>query len=66
MLILGVQLDVIHVEEVADDCPISEFVPIATIVNDLTEGVQAYAEQQGGQGISLVYTTFDAHLCIWL
>ena len=41
-LILGIQLDVIHVEKVADSQPISEFVPVATLVNDLTERVQAY------------------------
>ena len=46
-LVLGVQLDVIHVEEVADGRPISEFVSIATLVDDVTWRLQAYAGQQG-------------------
>lgn len=45
---LGIQLGVcIHVEEGADGCPTSKFVPVAALVDDLTKGVQAYEEQQG-------------------
>ena len=44
-LVLGIKLDVIHMEEVADGRPILEFVPIVTLVDDMTEGVRAYAEQ---------------------
>ena len=35
-LAVGEQLDVIDVEEVADGRPISEFVPLAALVDDLT------------------------------
>ena len=50
----------------SDGCPILESLSAATLDDDLTEGVQAYADQQGSLGISLVYTAFDAHLCHWL
>lgn len=42
-LTLGVQLDVIH----------------ASLVNDLAQGVQTYAEQQWGQSITYTYATLD-------
>ena len=42
-----VQLDVIHAEEVAGGCPITESVPVAALVYDLTERDQTCAEQQG-------------------
>ncbi len=51
----------IHVEEVADDCPTPESVFEAGLCDGLTERVQAHAEQQKGQCISLVYTTLDAY-----
>lgn len=40
-LIPGIQLNAIHVEEVADGCTILELVSISTLCEDLTEGVQA-------------------------
>lgn len=43
----------IHVEEVADVCATPYLVFIVSLINDLTEGVQADAAQQWGQGISL-------------
>jgi len=42
----GIQLDVILVEEVADECSTLELLSIATLCDDLTEEIQAYAEQQ--------------------
>ena len=47
----------------ADGRPILEFVPVDALVDDLTEKVQVSAEQQG---MFLVYTSFEAHLCHWL
>ena len=63
-LTLLIQLDVINVEEVADPCSISELVSMATLCDDLPEGVQANAEQQWGLSISLVYTALDANLAL--
>jgi len=45
------QLDLIHVEEEADDLFTKELAFMATFC-DLAEGVQAYVEQQRGQIIS--------------
>lgn len=58
LLIPGIDLDVvqlyaIHVEEVDDGCLTSELLSISTVCDDLTERLQAYAEQQRGQGISV-------------
>lgn len=46
---LGLQLDAIHVQEVAD-----------SLVDDLTDRAQAYAEQHWGQCFSLLDPTIDA------
>ena len=56
----GIQLVVIPVEEDADGCSTSEPVSKATLCDYVTEGVQAYAEQQWAQNISLVDWTADA------
>lgn len=47
----GIQLDVITLEEVANDC-------------SLAEGVQAYAEQHWGKRISLADPTLDGDLLL--
>ena len=59
--ILGIQLDVIHVEVLADGGSALEL--ISTLCDYLTEGVQANAEQQQGWSITLVYAALDVHLC---
>ena len=46
---------VVHVEAMANGRSSSQPIFIATLCDDLAEGVQAYAEQQGGQ-----------NLCSWL
>ena len=50
LLTLHIQLhaDVIHVEEMADCCSISEQVSKATLCDDLAKGVEPNAEQQEG------------------
>lgn len=67
LLIPGIDLDVIqlyaiHAEEVDNGCITSEPVSISTVCDDLTERLQAYAEQQRGQGISLVYAALNGDL----
>lgn len=47
LLIPGIQLDVIHIEEVADGYAISELVSIFTL-DDLTGGVKASGVQRQG------------------
>lgn len=58
--------DVIHVDEVTDGYAVSERVSITTLCDDLTEGIQAYAQQQREYGNSLVYSAFDGDLSNWL
>ena len=48
-LTFHIQLYVIHVEEVADGCSISEPISETTLCNDLDEGVQASSKQQGNR-----------------
>ena len=62
----GVQLDVVHLEGVADSHSTLEPLSIITLCDDVDEGVQAYAEQQEGQSISLIDTALDVNLCNWL
>jgi len=50
----------------AGSCCTSEPVSIATLCDDVAEGVQAYAEQQWGQSISMIDTAFDVNVCNWL
>jgi len=66
LLSLGLQLVFFHVEEVSDGCSTSEPASIATLCDDVAEGVQVYAEQQRVQSISLVDNTLDVQLCNWL
>ena len=46
LLSLGTQLDVVHVEEVADGCFTSELLSIATLCDNVPKGVQAYVSVQ--------------------
>lgn len=39
---------------------------VASLINELAEGTQAYAEQKWEQSISLVKPTLDGDLSIWL
>lgn len=56
------QLDVIHVQDVADDDSTPNSISVSTLSDDLTYGVNVYAEQQWGQCITLVYSTLDGNL----
>jgi len=51
---------------VADGRPTSEPVSIATLCDDVAEGIEAYAEQQWGESIFLVDIALDVHLCYWI
>lgn len=57
---LSIQLDVIHVEEVADG---STTCSHSHSFQYLAQGVQAYTEQQRGQYIPLAHTHAHAHRC---
>lgn len=56
------QLDVIHVQDVADGDSTPNSISVSTLSDDLIYGVNAYAEQQWGQCITLVYSTLDGNL----
>lgn len=51
---LGIQLDAIHVQEVADGHSTPECVSITTCYDELAEGVEAYTAQQQEQCITLI------------
>ena len=61
-----IHFEVIHVVEVDDGCSTWEPVSIAALCDDVAEGVQAYAEQEWGQSISLVHTSHDGSFYNWL
>lgn len=48
---------------VPDGHSTSEPVPTSTLSDDLVEGTEAYADQQQGQCITLVYLALDGDLC---
>lgn len=56
------QLDVIHVQDVADGDSTPNSISVSTLSDDLTYRVNVYAEQQWGQCITLVYSTLDGNL----
>lgn len=62
MLLLSMRMDVFNGEEVVDRCSTSKPIFKATLGYDLTDSIQAYAEQQRGQSIALEYATFDVQL----
>lgn len=51
-LILGIQLDVTHVEKVTDDCSTLESIIIATLCDDSADGVQAHVEHVWDSALS--------------
>lgn len=57
------QLDVIHVQDVADGDSTPNSISVSTLSDGLAYGVNTYAEQQWGQCITLVYSTLDGNLC---
>ena len=66
LLCPGIQLGVIPVEKVADDCSTLELITSATLCDDVVEVVRTYVEQQRGKSISLVDGAHDVNLCSWL
>lgn len=59
---LNMQLDVIHVQEVADDTSTLELVSVFSLCDYLTEWVQTYAEQKWVECITLLYAIPDSQL----
>jgi len=53
----GIQLDVVHVEEVADDCFTVEPLSTVTLVMMWLRGFRS---------VTLIDTTLDVNLCNWL
>ena len=58
--------DIVHVDELANECSTLKQVFIATFSDDLAEEVQAFVEHKWGQSISLVDAALDSNLSSWL
>lgn len=60
MLTLGTQFDV---EVVANACPVSRWLSVASLANDLAQRVQIQMQKERGRGITLVFAKLDGDLC---